>query len=260
MQRSCTRRVVSQFLALLPALSFAPALWAGSLTPNSAGVETDFSSRYTWRGMAYSTGAVAQPYGWLTAGDFTVSLWGNANLQRNRQSGATSGLFDGGDVTVGWSRDFGRWRIEPAFEFWFDRPVEGVSDPATGELSVRASWKLGPMRIFAAQAIDTIRFRGAYYGEAGTNFAASRKGLDFDASLRQAWASERFNRIYAGVEKRGPTFVGADGSITHRFRQGIYLRAHSEISWMTDAALRRSLAQPRPLFSAGVALGYEWRR
>jgi len=245
-------------LALLPALAFVPSLWAGSLTPNSAGLETDFTSRYTWRGMAYSTGAVAQPYGWVTAGDFTVALWGNADFHRARQSGA--GLFNGGDITVGWAHDFGRWRIEPAFEFWFDRPVVGVFDPATGESSVRISWNAGPMRIFTAHAVDTIRFRGAYYGEAGANFTASRKGLDFDASLRQAWASKKFNRIYTGVEDRGPTFVGADGSITHRFRRGIYLRAHSEITWMTDAAIRRGLGQHRPLFSAGVALGYEWRR
>lgn len=242
-------------VALLSALALAPALWAGSLTPNSAGVETDFSSRYTWRGMAWSTGAVAQPYGWVSAGDFTVSLWGDANLH---QSGA--GLFDGGDVMVGWSHDFGRWRIEPAFEFWFDRPVKGVFDPATGESSVRVSWNIGPMRIFTAHAVDTVRFRGAYYGEAGANFAANRRGLDFDANLRQAWASGKFNRLYTGVEKREPTFIGADGSITHRFRHGIYLRAHSEITWMTDAAIRRSLAQHRPLISSGVALGYEWRR
>lgn len=241
----------------LPALALVPALWAASLAPNSAGVETDFTSRYTWRGMAYSSGAAAQPYGWLTVGDFTVSLWGNANLDRERPSGSA---FNGGDVMVGWSRNFGRWRLEPAFEFWFDRPVEGVLDPATGELSVRASYKLGLVRLFAAQAVDSVRFRGAYYGEAGPNFMASRKGLDFDASLRQAWASEKFNRIYAGVERRGSTFVGADGSITHRFRQRIYLRAHSEITWMTDAAIRRSLGQHRPLFSAGVALGYEWHR
>jgi len=79
-------------------------------------------------------------------------------------------------------------------------------------------------------------------------------------NLRQAWASGKFNRLYTGVEKREPTFIGADGSITHRFRHGIYLRAHSEITWMTDAAIRRSLAQHRPLISSGVALGYEWRR
>jgi hypothetical protein len=202
--------------------------------------------------MAYSAGAVAQPYGWFTAGDFTVALWGNADLHQ--------GQLSGGDVTAGWSRDFGGWRIEPAFEFWFDRPVAGVLDPATGELSFRLSRKVGPTRLFAAQAIDAIRFRGAYYGEAGSNFTGSRKSFDFDASLRQAWASEKFNRIYTGAAKRGPTFVGADGSITHRFRQGIYVRAHSEITWMTGDAVRRSLGQHRPLFSAGVALGYEWRR
>ncbi len=113
-------------LAPLPALALLPVLWAASLAPNSAGVETDFTSRYTWRGMAYSSGAAVQPYGWLTAGDFTVSLWGNADLDRERQSGSA---FNGGDVMVGWSRNFGRWRLEPAFEFWFDRPVEEYSIP-----------------------------------------------------------------------------------------------------------------------------------
>ena len=210
--------------------------------------------------MPYSIGAVAQPYGWVTSHDFTVSLWGNASLRNEPRKGISQGIFDGGDVSVGWSHDFGRWRIEPAFEFWFDRPVSTAFDPATGELSARVSWKLGPMRLFTNQAADTIRFKGAYYGDAGTNFTAKGKGLDFDASLREAWASAKFNRVYTGVGKSAPTFIGADGSVTHRFRRGIYLRAHSEISWMTDTAIRRSLGQHRPLFSAGMAVGYEWRK
>lgn len=246
-------------VAFLLALIMVPPVWAGDLTPSSAGLETDFSSKYTWRGMAYSTGPVAQPYGWITVDSFTVSLWGNAMLTDEPKFGAKSGAFDGGDVALGWSHDFGRWRIEPGFEFWFDRPVSATFDPATGELSARVSWRLGPMRLFVSQAADVVRFGGAYYGEAGPNFTVSRKGLDFDASLRQAWASAKFNRIYAGVEKAEPTFIGADGSVTHSFRPGVYLRLRSEVTRMTDAAIRRSLRQSA-LFSVAVAVGYQWRK
>jgi hypothetical protein len=252
-------RFVPQSLAILLAITVVPGVRAAGLEVSSAGLETHFTSRYTWRGMAYSTGAVAQPYGWITTRDFTISLWGNADLSNKRTFGTKRGIVDGGDVSAGWSHDFGRWRIEPGFEFWFARPVSGVFDPATGESSVRVSWRLGPIRLFVSQAIDVIRFRGAYYGEAGPNFTASRKGLDFDASLRQGWASAKFNRIYTGVDRAEPTFAGADGSITHRFQQGVYLRVHSEVTRMTDVAIRRNL-QKGAIFSVSVAAGYEWRR
>ena len=189
MARVC--HIVPQSLALLLAITVVPAVWAAGPELSSAGLETDFISKYTWRGMAYSTSAVAQPYAWITSRDFTVSLWGNADFSNERTFGTKRGTLDGGDVSVRWSHDFGRWRIEPAFEFWFARPVRGVLDPATGESSVRVSWRLGPIRLLVSQAIDVIRFRGAYYGEAGPNFTASRKGLDFDANLRQAWASAK---------------------------------------------------------------------
>ena len=37
----------------------------------------DFLSRYVWRGMAYSAGAVWQPSGILSYRDFSLNAWGN---------------------------------------------------------------------------------------------------------------------------------------------------------------------------------------
>ncbi len=122
----------------LPVAFFVfPAACAADPALGYAGLETDFASKYTWRGtLAYSTGAVAHSL--MDGLPFTGShsrVWGDAVLGKERKSGN----FDGGDVAVGWSRDFGRWRIEPGFEFWFDRPVNAVFDPATGEFSARVS-------------------------------------------------------------------------------------------------------------------------
>ncbi len=45
-----------------------------------AGVGVDLASRYLWRGIMLSPGAVAQPYAEIAKGGFTFGVWGSSSL------------------------------------------------------------------------------------------------------------------------------------------------------------------------------------
>jgi hypothetical protein len=220
----------------------------------SAGVEIGYFSRYTWRGMEFSTGPSVQPYGWFTEGPLTVSLWGNDNVGRKDPDGG----LNGGDAMALWSQDFGKWRIEPGYEYWFDRPVRGRYDPPTAEASANVSWGSESARIFVLQVVDVMTFKGAYYGEGGVTFTPKWKGLEWEFDLRQAWVSPRFNRLYSGVDGWSPTYFGGEASATRHLPHGLYVRVHAVATGMEKSAIRRSLDQLPAVAAADIACGFEW--
>src|SRR5688572_13068726 len=63
----------------------------------SFGFETDFSSRYVWRGLTLSEGPVQQTSAWVSKGPLTYTLWSNFVLGK----GDNRGRFDEVDLTIG---------------------------------------------------------------------------------------------------------------------------------------------------------------
>src|SRR6266508_3856081 len=48
--------------------------------------EMDFNSAYVWRGIAFNSGPVAQPWGCISGYGLTLTAWTNLNLTRTSES------------------------------------------------------------------------------------------------------------------------------------------------------------------------------
>lgn len=223
----------------------------------SGTAEADFVSRYIYRGFAWSRGLVMEPYVSVTKGSLTIGAWANMILDNEPQQGA----LNESDFTLGWSHEYGSWRVEPTAEYWLDRPIHNGSVSGDGELSIkvsRAAW--GPVRIFTNHAFDVFRYNGSYYGEIGPNIAGTWKELDLELNGHLAWASAEFNRVNAGIAKSALNLASADGSATKKLGwHGLYVRLHFETSRLLDSAVRRA-SRNGTLAVVGIAIGFEWEK
>ena len=81
------------------------------------------------------------------------------------------------------------------------------------ESSLKLSYPAGPLRIFTTHAFDVLAYRGAYFGEAGLEYARQvTKNTEFRISGRSGWASAKFNDVYIGVNKSAFNLVGVEGA------------------------------------------------
>jgi hypothetical protein len=218
------------------------------------GGEVDFASRYIWLGMPSSQGPVMQPSLWLTLDNTSLTLWSNMNLANEPQRGE----FNETDLTLSSEIDWNGWRVEPSFEYWTDRRIRGIPDPATGQAGVELSHGIGPLRVFTNETCDVVAFPGAYYGDAGLSFEKQHKQLSIFTAARVAWANSQFNRAYAGVAANAVTYSGVEVAATFHPRTGrLYLRPHVEASRIVDRTLR-AYVKPNNLFDAGLAIGFQF--
>jgi len=214
------------------------------------GAETDFNSRYVWRGLLLD-GPVEQPSAWISAFGFTFTAWSNVSFT-NAYEGA--GLNSGGLILT-YNRDWEKLRIEAALDAYMGRHSSDIRSRNTMEGSLGLSYPVGPLRIFTTHAFDVLAYRGSYFGEAGLEYERRvTKKTEFTISVRSGWASSKFNDIYIGVDKSAFNFVGAEGSLTHYLGSRMYFRSHIEFSSITDRRLRGQLA-PADIVTFGLAFG-----
>jgi hypothetical protein len=214
------------------------------------GAETDFNSRYVWRGLLLD-GPVEQPSAWISAFGFTFTAWSNVSLT-NGYGGA--GLNAGG-LTLAYEREWEKLRIEAALEAYMGRQAPDIESRNTMESSLSLSYPAGPFRIFTTHAFDVLAYRGSYFGEAGLEYEKQvMKSAEFTISVRSGWASSKFNDAYIGVNKSAFNFVGAEGSLTFYWGSRMYFRPHIEFSSITDRRLRGQLA-PADIVTFGLAFG-----
>jgi hypothetical protein len=102
------------------------------------GFETDFNSRYVFRGFAYSQGTVNQSTAWVTISGFTFYAWGNFMLNREPQQRELSEL----DFGASYKREWKKLIVEPAFDYFIYRTPNPVKDPPTGEASLNLSYPI----------------------------------------------------------------------------------------------------------------------
>jgi len=223
------------------------------LVPSATvGAETDFQSRYLWRGLALSRGPVSQSSVWITSRDFTLSFWGSSS-----QGGtARSHAFDEIDYTLSYERQQGKLTIEPSIlHYSYPNPRSGA---ATTEAAVKLSYPLGPVSLFTDHALDIARYRGAYFGQIGVSFERElTSNLSLEATLAAGWGSRRFNEANFGAARSTLGAATGDLAITWAHRKGYYVRPHVSVSSLLDGRLRRRVKEPG-LVSFGVAVGAEF--
>jgi hypothetical protein len=214
------------------------------------GFETDFNSRYVWRGIAQSAGPVKQMTAWVSISGFTFHAWGNMPLGREPQRGN----FNQGEFSVSYTGEWKKLAIEPAFLFYLNRSSDNVDSPPTGEVSVKVSYPAGPLRVFTEHSFDYIRYRSAYFGQAGlSNEVRLNRKTTVASELKLGWGSAKFNETNIGVPKRAFNLIGAEVSLTHSLSHRFYLRPHFEFTQILDGRLRRHLASPT-IGAFGLAL------
>src|SRR5262245_61908002 len=134
-------------IALTIFLALVPLAAAGQPSPRewTPGAEVDTVSRYVWRGIPYSDGAVVQPSAWIAGHGFSFNAWSNfvAADEINR------GTFDQIFFTATWQRALGRVRIEPTFQGYSSRAAGGAGSATTVETAVRTSIVVGAFRLIS---------------------------------------------------------------------------------------------------------------
>jgi len=204
----------------------------------SYGAEMDFSSGYTWRGLAISDRPVASPAAWISTAGFTFIA---SNI-----------------LTLTYEREWNKLKIEPTLEtYWYRDPLSIAASKST-EASLKISYPVGPLRVFTAHSVDVWKQKGAYFGEGGIEYNRQfSKKNKLETSLSFGWASSSFNNAYADVNKAAFNVVGLECSFTHYFKKHFYLNPHFEFSSIADHELRASLSHPN-LFTFGMAIGVEF--
>lgn len=241
------------FLLLLP--GFAEENAADSSKNESAitvGAEVDFNSRYVWRGIPWSEGAVMQPSVWVSASDFTFTVWSNFVLDDEPNQGQWNEV----DFTLAYSREWNKITLEPSFNYYCYPNQE--DSPATGEFAVKLAYALDPVEIFTNQSVDVVKYDGAYFGDIGIGYTHEfNPQLSFEGNISLGWGSSKFNETYIGIAKSALNVAQCEVSLTYQPEHFLYFRPHLAVSTILDDELRDQLDDDTIIYG-GIAIGKEF--
>ena len=225
----------------------------------SYGGELDFNSRYVWRGLALSSGAVAQPSAWVSRRDYTFSIWGNIELRKGAnglQGPRGRRRFNEVDVTLSRSLKTKKWTLEAGFQIYlYPRASDGAS---TGEVQLRLSRPVRRASMYALLAVDVLKFKGAGWAEIGLS-----REHEFNARLSGAagaslgFGSSRFNRVNLDAKGGALNAAMIDVSLSYALREHLSIRPHASFSALLPERLRGQVDDPTILV-VGVALESEF--
>jgi hypothetical protein len=217
----------------------------------SWGLEIDCNPRYVWRGLAFSEGPVAQTSTWVTARNFTYTMWANSSLDR-----ADGGKTNEIDHCLSWAGKWGKADLEPALQIYTYPNQE--NSPSTAEADLTISRPVGRLSLFTRHSVDVHQYRGAYFAQVGlglTKEVGNRGELESNVSL--GWGSSNFNESYVGLRKAALNVASIDACLTYRMRGSTYIRPHLSISRILDSDLRRAVSDPS-ITVLGIAVGTEF--
>jgi hypothetical protein len=230
----------------------------------TSGAEFDFNSKYIWRSLAFSKGAVWQPSAFIGYAGLTLQIWSNFVL-----NAAEPNLhrFNEIDYRLAYQYDIGDFTIAPALNL-YSYPNQSAADiPITGEAEIQVACALGDFALETTHFFDVWSNKGGYVGEVGLQFEKEAgAGLTLNAAARLVFANAKFNSYY--VRPGTPGAINSlvlEAGATYAFRGGFYVRPHFEYNTILDSALRAavgisdwvSLRKP-DLFNFGMAIGFSF--
>ena len=233
--------------------TFAPIAAANDdERPISIGADLDFASRYVWRGIYYSKGAVLEPTLWISKWGFTASAWGNIPLDNETDQGKLNEV----DPTLVYEFNFLGLTIKPGFIYYL-YPTRS-SDPQTGELTLHLDYKLGPFSVFSNNFVDIDAFKGGYYGDVGAGFNFDFAAIfELQTSVSTAFASDKFNAAYFKQHKTALDNVALNLAINCQPFDFLFVRPHLQYFVLTNPALRNAWKDPN-VFNVGVVIGAKY--
>ncbi len=230
----------------------------------SSGVEFDFNSKYIWRALAWSEGAVWQPSFWIGKSGWTVTGWGNFVLTKEpnyRQ-------FNEFDLRLAYETELGGFQMTPAINIYTYPNMNHEENPTTGEVELRIAYDLQDFTLETTLAIDFWKNFGGLMGEVAMEYEKEAvRGWFFDAAVRILYANSKFNTYYIDPDFTSAALLGLvlEAGTTVSFDIGLYIRPHVEYTTVMDTDLRTAVEasdwvslRKGSLFNFGIAIGWEF--
>jgi hypothetical protein len=227
------------------------------------GVESDFNSKYIWRSLAFSQGAVWQPSAFVGYAGLTFEIWSNFVLGRepNRHQ------FNEIDYRLSYKYALGDFVIAPAFTLYSYPNQDKILSPATAEAEIQIAYAMGDFTLETTHFFDVQANTGGYVGEIGLEFEKEAgEGLTAAAAARMLFANAKFISFYIKDGLAGGLFsLVLEAGLTYTFGGGFYVRPHLEFNTVLDSRLRAAIAvsewtslRKPDLFNLGIAFGYSF--
>lgn len=215
----------------------------------SYGGEVDVSSRYVWRGLAFSQHPVLQPSLRLSEHGVTLGVASNAYL--GREPGVEDTISEL-DFTGRYDVTLGATTFSPSLGAYLYPHA-----PSTAELGAALSYDLQVVALQTHQSLDIADNAGGWFADVAAARSQSfgpRLRLNGAASL--GWCSGSFARYYIDQSISGLHWSAAqlDMSLVVSATELLYFRLHGTASRMLERQIR-SLQPDESLVSGGLALG-----
>jgi hypothetical protein len=151
----------------------------------------------------------------VTDRGFTLNVWANVNLTTQAEQGG----IDSSSVSLAYEKEYAGFRFTPMVEYWGDRRIAGISDPASGEFSINISHPAGPVGLFLLQTVDPFKFRGATYTETGLTKSFTWRKVTIDATAARGVGQQDVFRGLWISARRGATGCRRGSQQQHSGRQ-----------------------------------------
>jgi hypothetical protein len=227
------------------------------------GLESDFNSKYIWRSLAFSEGAVWQPSAWVSYGGLTFEVWSNFVLNKE----PFRHQFNEIDYRLSYEFEAGGFTIKPAVTLFTYPNQDQDFSPTTAEAEIQVAYALGDFTLETTHFLDFKANSGGYVGEVGVEYEKEAgENLTVAAAARLTFANGKFNSYYIQDNLSGAfNALVLEAGLTYTFGAGFYVRPHLEFNTILDSGLRAaigvsdwvSLRKP-DLFNFGVAIGYSF--
>lgn len=193
--------------------------------PFSWGFESDFNSKYIWRGLNYNDGLIIQPNLWGSVGHFSAGLWSNITAFDRFKAIRRNEL----DLICTYTYLLGKFEIEHTVMLYYYPKQE--DSPPTGEFFVGVTYPVGDFSIFSNVAADFITYRGSLYFEHGVQYEKTI-GSKFALTVSGlfAWADGKFNETYVGTLDTSVNLASMSIDINYSPWGTVYFKPHFQLN------------------------------
>ena len=170
----------------------------------SFGVEFDVNSIYGWRGIASSSGAVAQPSAWASIKGINVSAW--SSITTNEADGF--GNFQELDLVANYELEAAGFTLTPKISTYL------IPQGSSAEVEIAISHSIaGPLGAYVINSVGFAGAPGSYFGQVGLDASHDfDSGLSLEAQAGLGVGNGIFNDFNLGLKESGLNALMAGGA------------------------------------------------
>jgi len=197
--------------------------------PLSWGIESDFNSKFLWRGINYNEGLVIQPNVWASYRNFTAGIWSNITAYDRHNSMKRNEI----DLNLTYNYTLGKFEIDHMVLLYYYIGQE--DSPPTGEFYTGISYPLGDFSLVSSLTADFLTYFGSLYFEHGIGYEKSLgKKFTIASSALLCWANGKFNQTYIGTPVTSLNLVTLNVEMTFKPGGSVYFKPHVQINRTLD--------------------------